>query len=74
MGPGRRDLEEEAQLGWRWRRAVWWTRAVEVEECGRGGGAGWRRAGWRSGGGGSVGWRRRCGGAGTGGARRRDRR
>jgi hypothetical protein len=55
MGPGRRDLEEEAQLGWRWRRAVWRTRAVEVEECGRGGGAGWRRAGWRSGGGGSVG-------------------
>jgi hypothetical protein len=42
MGPGRRDLEEEPQLGWRWRRAVWRTRVVEVEveEWGRGGGAG----------------------------------
>jgi hypothetical protein len=48
MGPGRQDLEKEPQLGWRWRRAVWRTRAVEVEEWGRGGGAGWRRARWRS--------------------------
>jgi hypothetical protein len=54
MGPGRQDLEKEAQLGWRWRRTVWRTRAVEVEEWGHGGGAGWRR---------------RCGGAGTSGAR-----